>query len=107
MNPGIITSSSKRDSFQRFGGSHSAAPAIAPCPRATSTPPPLRKWWRVIVANMRGSALVRAAASGSIHVITGSSWKAWPNARASPRTSARRAGTTSIVITTFYPPWVM
>src|ERR1700687_5442429 len=45
---------------------------------ATSAPPPARKWRRVIVANMRGRLFPRDGASGSIHITTGSSWKARP-----------------------------
>jgi hypothetical protein len=48
------------------------APPITPSLLATSVLSLARKCHRVIVANIRGRALVRSRASGSIHVITGS-----------------------------------
>ncbi|COZ85683.1 Uncharacterised protein [Mycobacterium tuberculosis] len=42
-------------------------------PRATSTPPPARCWWRTIVANNRVSLAVRALSFDSNQLMTGSS----------------------------------
>ncbi|CFE48381.1 Uncharacterised protein [Mycobacterium tuberculosis] len=72
-NPGVIASCWRRDSRHRSGGSHSAAPPMPAAPRATSTPPPARCWWRTIVANNRVSLAVRALSFDSNQLMTGSS----------------------------------